>query len=82
MRRLPCRRLTATVRPGSHDGRMTITMKSYGITWTDPDGTPRAAAVAYDQSSAGDRKAELEKAGATDVEIAPVKPGELPTPKA
>lgn len=61
---------------------MTITMKSYGITWTDPDGTPRAAAVSYDQASADDRKAELEKAGATDVEIVPVKPGELPVPKA
>lgn len=61
---------------------MTITMKSYGITWTDPDGTPRAAAVSYDQASAGDRKAELEKAGAKDIEIVPVKPGELPAPKA
>ncbi|MCX4816796.1 hypothetical protein OG601_47620 [Streptomyces sp. NBC_01239] len=60
---------------------MTITMKSYGLTWTDPDGTPRAAAVAYDKVSADDRKGDLEKGGATDVEIVAVKPGELPAPK-
>ena len=60
---------------------MTITMQSYGITWTDPDGTRRASAVAYDKASGERRKAELEKAGATDVEIVPVKPGQLPEPK-
>lgn len=61
---------------------MTTTMQSYGITWTDPDGTPRAAAVAYDKASADDRKGDLEKAGASDAEIVAVKPGELPAPKA
>lgn len=61
---------------------MTITMESYGFTWTDPDGTARASAVAYDRVSADRRKAELEEAGATDIERVPVKPGELPTPRA
>lgn len=60
---------------------MTITMTNYGLTWTDPDGTHRAAAVAYDEASAGQRKAELEAGGATDVEIVAVKPGVLPEPK-
>ncbi|MFB7244670.1 hypothetical protein ACFCYX_19680 [Streptomyces populi] len=56
-------------------------MKNYSLTWTDPDGTPRAAAVSYDQASADDRKARLEAAGATDVEIVETKPGELLNPK-
>jgi hypothetical protein len=60
---------------------MTITMQNYGLTWTDPEGIPRASAVSYDQASAGHRKAELEKAGATDIEITPIKPGELPEPR-
>jgi len=60
---------------------MTTTMKSFALTWTDPDGAHRASAVAYDQASAGQRKAELETGGATDVEIVPVKPGVLPEPK-
>ncbi|MER6847040.1 hypothetical protein AB0A81_26530 [Streptomyces flaveolus] len=46
---------------------MTITMRSYGFTWTDADGTPRAAAVAYDEVSADRRRDELEKAGATGI---------------
>lgn len=61
---------------------MTITMKSYALTWTDPDGTPRASAVSYDQASADHRKVELEKAGATSIEIVAIKPGELPEPRA
>jgi hypothetical protein len=61
---------------------MAITMKNYGIRWTDPDGTPRASAVSYDQSSADHRKTRLEADGATDVEIAETKPGELLKPKA
>ncbi|MFJ9101267.1 hypothetical protein ACIRJM_22700 [Streptomyces sp. NPDC102405] len=61
---------------------MTITMHSYGLTWTDADGVPRASAVSYDKASADHRKAELEKAGATNIEILPVKPGDLPEPKA
>lgn len=61
---------------------MTITMQNYGLTWTDPHGTPRASAVAYDKTSADHRKGELEKAGATGIEILPIKPGELPRPKA
>ncbi|WP_037913334.1 hypothetical protein [Streptomyces sp. NRRL WC-3744] len=60
---------------------MTITMRSYGFTWTDPDGTPRASAVAYDEASATRRRDELEKAGASDIERVDVKPGELPTPR-
>jgi hypothetical protein len=61
---------------------MTITMQNYGLTWTDADGIPRASAVAYDEKSADHRKAELEKAGATGIEILPIEPGELPQPKA
>lgn len=57
-------------------------MQSYGFTWTDPDGTPRASAVAYDRISADRRRAELDDAGAVDVVEVPVKPGELPQPKA
>jgi hypothetical protein len=61
---------------------MTITMQNYGLTWTDADGTRRASAVAYDKGSGEQRKADLEKGGATEVEIVAVKPGELPEPKA
>lgn len=57
-------------------------MQSFGFTWTDPDGTPRASAVAYDRISADRRRAELEGAGAVDVVEVPVGPGELPQPKA
>jgi hypothetical protein len=64
------------------DGRMTIIMHSYGLTWTDADGVPRASAVSYDRASAEHREGELEKAGATDIEILPIKPGELPEPRA
>ncbi|MEU6104483.1 hypothetical protein [Streptomyces flaveolus] len=60
---------------------MTITMRSYGFTWTDADGTPRASAVAYDEVSADRRREELEEAGATGIERVAVKPGELPTPR-
>lgn len=58
------------------------TMQHYGFTWTDTDGTPRASAVAYDRNSANHRRQELEAAGATDIDEAPVRPGELPEPKA
>ncbi|WP_435606628.1 hypothetical protein [Streptomyces ardesiacus] len=61
---------------------MTKTMQSFGFTWTDPDGTPRASAVAYDRISADRRRKELEEAGAVDVVEVPVGPGELPHPKA
>jgi hypothetical protein len=60
---------------------MTISMQNYALTWTDTDGRPRASAVAYDKISAERRKAALEESGATDVEIVPVRPGELPDPK-
>ncbi|WP_109030188.1 hypothetical protein [Streptomyces rubrogriseus] len=60
---------------------MPITMQSYSFTWTDPDGTPRASAVAYDRISADRRRKELEAAGATDIDEVAVKPGELLTAK-
>lgn len=60
---------------------MTITMQNFALTWTAPDGTPRASAVAYNKTSADERKSELEKAGARDVEIVAVAPGQLPEPK-
>ncbi|MET9445392.1 hypothetical protein [Streptomyces sp. NPDC006610] len=55
-------------------------MQNYTFTWTDPDGRPRASAVAYDQHSADERKTELEAAGCTAVEIVPVQPGQLLAP--
>ncbi|MET8116877.1 hypothetical protein [Streptomyces prasinus] len=58
-----------------------ITMQNYGLTWTDPTGTPRSSAVAYDEPSAQDRKAALESGGCTSVEIVAVRPGELPEPR-
>lgn len=67
----------ATVRPRSKNARM----KNFSLTWTDPDGTPRAAAVSYDKASAEDRKARLEAEGCTDVEVVETKPGELLRPK-
>lgn len=57
-------------------------MQNYGLTWTSPDGAPRASAVAYDKTSADERKTELEDAGCTRIEIVPVKPGQLPQPRA
>ncbi|MFJ7895852.1 hypothetical protein [Streptomyces anthocyanicus] len=61
---------------------MAITMQSYSFTWTDPDGTRRVSAVAYDRISANRRRSELEAAGARDIDEVPVKPGELPAVKA
>ncbi|MER6182976.1 hypothetical protein [Streptomyces sp. NPDC001652] len=61
---------------------MTITMQSFALTWTGPDGVPRASAVSYDKTSADHRKSELEKSGATSIEIVEIKPGELPEPRA
>ncbi|MFE2486085.1 hypothetical protein ACFXGR_22845 [Streptomyces mirabilis] len=60
---------------------MAITMQNYGLTWTDPDGTPRAAAVSYDKVSAERRQAQLEAGGCTDVQVVETKPGELPQPR-
>ncbi|MEI5032360.1 hypothetical protein RB201_03955 [Streptomyces sp. S1A(2023)] len=59
---------------------MPITMQSYALTWTDANGVRRASGVSYDQNSADGRKAELEAAGATDVTIVLIRPGELPQP--
>ncbi|MDX3838960.1 HNH endonuclease family protein [Streptomyces europaeiscabiei] len=67
---------------GNSDDAPMATMQNYGITWTDPTGTPRASAVAYDKPSAQHRKATLEATGCTAVEIVAVKPGELPEPRA
>ncbi|WP_330358339.1 hypothetical protein [Streptomyces chartreusis] len=61
---------------------MTITMQNFALTWTDLDGTPRASAVAYDRKTADQRRDELVTAKASDIEIVPVRPGQLPTPKA
>ncbi|MFD7705736.1 hypothetical protein [Streptomyces sp. NPDC059786] len=58
------------------------TTTGFAFTWTDPDGTPRASAVSYDEKSADRRQTELEDAGARDIEMVPVGYGELPQPKA
>lgn len=57
-------------------------MQNYSLTWTDADGVPCASAVSYDKTSVDRRKAELEKAGATAIEVVTVKPGEVPAPRA
>lgn len=67
------------VSASSDDARMAITMQNYSLTWTDPDGTPKAAVVSYDQASAGQRKQQLEAEGCTEVEVVETKPGELGT---
>lgn len=61
---------------------MAITMKNFGLTWTDSDGRPRASAASYDKGSAEDRKERLEDDGATDVRIVETKPGERLQPQA
>jgi hypothetical protein len=63
------------------NGGRVITMQNYGLTWIDLTGTPRSSAVAYDEPSAQDRKAALENAGCTSVEIVAVRPGKLPKPR-
>ncbi|MEU3862639.1 hypothetical protein AB0F03_35885 [Streptomyces sp. NPDC028722] len=60
---------------------MTITMRNYGLTWTDADGVARASAVAYDKPSGDRQKQTLKDAGCTDVELVEVKPGTLPNPQ-
>ncbi|MFF4552676.1 hypothetical protein [Streptomyces sp. NPDC001422] len=60
---------------------MAITMKNFGIRWTDPDGTPRAAGVSYDRGSADDRKKRLTAAKCDNIEIVEVKAGERLQPK-
>jgi hypothetical protein len=66
---------------GISDHAPVTTMQNYGLTWTDPTGTPRASAVAYDARSAQHRKGVLESDGCTSVEIVAVKTGELPEPR-
>ncbi|MEU5900524.1 hypothetical protein [Streptomyces venezuelae] len=61
---------------------MAITMKNYGLTWTDPDGVPRATVCSYDKGSAEDRKKKLEAAKCKNVRISETKPGELLQPQA
>ncbi|WP_033356184.1 hypothetical protein, partial [Kitasatospora aureofaciens] len=56
------------------------TTQNYALTGTDSTGKGRASTVAYDKPSAEHRKAELEAAGATDVKVVPIRPGELPQP--
>ncbi|MFF8610869.1 hypothetical protein ACF06X_33725 [Streptomyces sp. NPDC015346] len=50
-------------------------MVNYRLHWTE-NGERRTSAVSYGLSSAEHRKQQLETAGATDVEIVKVKPGE------
>ncbi|MGW7087487.1 hypothetical protein ACWGH2_28875 [Streptomyces sp. NPDC054871] len=61
---------------------MAITMKNYGLTWTDPDGTPRASVCSYDKGSAEDRKLKLKAGGCTKVRVEETKPGQLLQPQA
>ncbi|MER6616327.1 hypothetical protein [Streptomyces xantholiticus] len=50
-------------------------MVNYRVQWIE-NGESRTSAVSYDLPSAEHRKERLEAAGATEVEIVPVKPGE------
>jgi hypothetical protein len=56
---------------------MAITMDDYGLTWTDADGRNHASVCHYDKKSADNRKAELEAAGYTNVEVVSVKVGQV-----
>ncbi|MFD9075976.1 hypothetical protein [Streptomyces lasiicapitis] len=56
---------------------MTTTMINYRLDWTDTTGRRRTSAVAYDKTSAQDRKQRLEADGCTNVTVRQVKPGEL-----
>ncbi|MGW4513026.1 hypothetical protein ACWEO4_13675 [Streptomyces sp. NPDC004393] len=60
---------------------MSINMKNFGLTWTDPEGVHRASAVAYDKPSATRRQEELEDAGCSEVEIVETAPGQPPEPR-
>ncbi|MWA08709.1 hypothetical protein [Streptomyces sp. BA2] len=60
---------------------MAITMKNYGLTWTDPDGAARATVCSYDKASAEDRRAKLEAGGCTNVRVEETKPGQLLQPQ-
>lgn len=79
---MPRRRPKGIVSATSDDASMAITMKSFGLTWTDPDGTPRAAAVSYGESAGQDRRQQLVAGGCTDVELTEIEIGKLPLPKA
>ncbi|WP_369383236.1 hypothetical protein [Streptomyces sp. cg36] len=57
-------------------------MTNYGLTWTDPDGVPRAAAVSYGESSGEDRAKQLVAAKCKNVELTEIEVGQLPRPKA
>ncbi|MCX5598481.1 hypothetical protein OOK29_10050 [Streptomyces phaeochromogenes] len=61
---------------------MAITMQNFGLTWTDPDGTPRASRVSYDQVSAEQRQQELVDAKCDKVRVVETKPGEVLQPQA
>jgi hypothetical protein len=73
--------LDANVSALIHNVGMAITMDDYGLTWTDGNGTNHAAVSHYDKKSADNRKAELEAAGCTAVEVVPVKVGQVLQPK-
>lgn len=50
-------------------------MKNFKVKWTE-DGKERTSVVSYSESSAEKRKQQLEAAGATNVRVVQVKPGE------
>jgi hypothetical protein len=67
--------------PPRRTPRMAITMKNFGLTWTEPDGVHRASVVAYDKPGAVGRQKELEDAGCSEVEIIETVPGQHPEPR-
>jgi hypothetical protein len=50
-------------------------MVSFRVEWNQ-DGRRHSSAVSYDEPSAKSRRADLDAAGATEIEIVQVKPGE------
>ncbi|MFI1414974.1 hypothetical protein ACH4Y0_34345 [Streptomyces sp. NPDC020707] len=60
---------------------MPITMKNFGLTWTDPAGKAWASGVSYDKASAENRQARLVAERCKDVEIIETEPGQVLQPR-
>ncbi|MGW0905064.1 hypothetical protein [Streptomyces sp. NPDC002853] len=60
---------------------MAITMKNYGLTWTDTDGVARASLCSYDKASAEGQKEKLVAAKCEHVQIHEIKVGQLLQPQ-
>ncbi|MFD8306712.1 hypothetical protein ACFV29_30860 [Streptomyces sp. NPDC059690] len=59
---------------------MTMAVRRYGLTWTDPDGAVQASAGLFDKQAAIRRRRALKDAGCKHVKVVKVHAGELPQP--